>query len=152
MSYNRVNWKDATDEKTTPINAANLNIMDKGIKDNDTAITNLGGTVGAMALSNIITEFTVDKDDWVASVADANYPKENVVTSSLYSSSFIPVYIDMIPADGTAFFSDAETEAKGLLNQQVVFGANGFTVYASDTPTVDIKLRICGVANAPTIL
>ena len=32
MSYNRVNWIDYPD-KATPINATNLNIMDKGISD-----------------------------------------------------------------------------------------------------------------------
>lgn len=38
MSYTRVNWQDSP-STTTPISAANLNTMDAGIKDLDTALT-----------------------------------------------------------------------------------------------------------------
>lgn len=89
-------------------------------------------------------EFTIAIADWTASVASADYPYEALVTTDKYSATFIPTYIDMIPADGSAFFSEAETDAKGLLNQQIVFGASGFTAYASEIPTCPIKLRICG--------
>ena len=89
-------------------------------------------------------EFTIAIADWTASVASADYGYEALVTTDKYSATFIPTYIDMIPADGSAFFSEAETDAKWLLNQQIVFGASGFTAYASDVPTCPIKLRICG--------
>lgn len=35
MAYTRVNWKNKEDSATTPLNAYNLNIMDKGISDVD---------------------------------------------------------------------------------------------------------------------
>lgn len=41
VSYNRINWKDGNVEKTTPINAENLNKMDKGLLDLATVANNL---------------------------------------------------------------------------------------------------------------
>lgn len=40
LSYSRVNWQQSP-SKSTPWNATNLNIMDKGIKDNNDMISNL---------------------------------------------------------------------------------------------------------------
>lgn len=33
VTYNRINWKDKQTALTTPMNAENLNKLDKGIKD-----------------------------------------------------------------------------------------------------------------------
>lgn len=33
ITYNRINWKDKQTALTTPMNAENLNKMDKGLKD-----------------------------------------------------------------------------------------------------------------------
>lgn len=41
VTYNRVNWKDKQTALTTPMNAENLNKMDKGIKDLTDAFNDL---------------------------------------------------------------------------------------------------------------
>lgn len=46
MAYTRVNWKDAPGDKTTPLNAANLNKMDEGISQNSSDITALNTRAG----------------------------------------------------------------------------------------------------------
>ena len=40
LSYSRVNWQQSP-SKSTPLSAANLNIMDTGIKNNNDMISNL---------------------------------------------------------------------------------------------------------------
>lgn len=47
LSYSRVNWQQSP-SKSTPWNATNLNIMDKGIKDNNDMIANLRDEVSAL--------------------------------------------------------------------------------------------------------
>lgn len=53
LSYSRVNWQQSP-SKSTPWNATNLNIMDKGIKDNNDMISNLRDEVTQLN-SNMIT-------------------------------------------------------------------------------------------------
>ena len=40
LSYSRVNWQQSPN-KSTPLSAANLNVMDAGIKNNNDMISNL---------------------------------------------------------------------------------------------------------------
>lgn len=47
LSYSRVNWKQLPD-KSTPLSAANLNIMDAGIKNNNDMISNLRDNVSVL--------------------------------------------------------------------------------------------------------
>ena len=44
LSYSRVNWQQSP-SKSTPLSAANLNVMDAGIKNNNDMISNLRGEV-----------------------------------------------------------------------------------------------------------
>ena len=39
LSYSRVNWQQSPN-KSTPLSAANLNVMDAGIKNNNDMISN----------------------------------------------------------------------------------------------------------------
>lgn len=55
MAYSRINWRDFPD-KSTPVNAANLNKMDAQIQLNDTHIGNVDSISGyGNNLSNAIT-------------------------------------------------------------------------------------------------
>lgn len=40
LSYSRVNWQQSP-SKSTPLSAANLNVMDAGIKNNNDMISNI---------------------------------------------------------------------------------------------------------------
>lgn len=69
MSYTPVNWKDYPD-KTTPTSAANLNKMEQGIINNDTAITELTKTVeenteDISALKDTLTNINTNLGDQV---------------------------------------------------------------------------------------
>lgn len=57
--YSRVNWA-AYPSKTTPMSAANLNVMDKGIDDLDNAVNALETSVSNITkdVSNISTQVT----------------------------------------------------------------------------------------------
>ena len=52
VSYTRVNWKNKETALTTPINATNLNKMDKGIDDLKNAVNTLTTDVVAIKVVN----------------------------------------------------------------------------------------------------
>lgn len=52
MAYTKTNWQDLPNT-TTPINASNLNNMEQGIYDLDTAVTNLQTDVSLSVNSNL---------------------------------------------------------------------------------------------------
>lgn len=54
LSYSRINWQQLPD-KSTPFNAANLNTMDKGIKNNNDMISNLRDEITDLENKGIVT-------------------------------------------------------------------------------------------------
>ena len=90
-----------------------------------------------------VNEITVPSDAWVAN-SHATYTKKAVIESTLFSDTFIPTAVDMIPSDGTEFFSEAEEEALDLLNPNCKFTDSDVTFYATDEPTTALKFRIRG--------
>lgn len=74
ISYKRVGWTGQT-----PWNPTNLNIMDKGIKDNNDMIANLRSEVSALN-SNIDFSYLVKK----AIVLDAYTDLNTVIESGIY--------------------------------------------------------------------
>ena len=92
MAYTRVNWKDAPGDKTTPLNAANLNQMDEGIAAN------------ASDISSLTTNFNNYKEDMsqmtVSGTLAAGATSIELAHSSITNDSIIDPY----------FFVDGETE------------------------------------------
>ena len=74
ISYKRVGWTGQT-----PWNPTNLNIMDKGIKDNNDMIANLRSEVSALN-SNINFSYLVKK----AIILDPNTDLNTVIKSGIY--------------------------------------------------------------------
>lgn len=74
ISYKRVGWTGQT-----PWNPTNLNIMDKGIKDNNDMIANLRSEVSALN-SNIDFSYLVKK----AKMLDAHTDLNIVIESGIY--------------------------------------------------------------------
>lgn len=56
VTYDRVNWKDKQTALTTPMNAENLNKMDKGIKDLADALNDLTQDVEKIRIYDSIEE------------------------------------------------------------------------------------------------
>lgn len=52
LSYSRVNWQQSP-SKSTPLSAANLNLMDAGIKNNNDMISNLRDEITQLNSNNI---------------------------------------------------------------------------------------------------
>lgn len=90
-----------------------------------------------------VNEITIPSDAWVSN-SHATYTKKAVIESTLFSDTFIPTAVDMIPSDGTEFFSEAEEEALDLLNPNCKFTDSDVTFYATDEPTTALKFRIRG--------
>lgn len=59
LSYSRVNWQQSP-SKSTPLSAANLNVMDAGIKNNNDMISNLRDEVTQLNSNNINIPINVD--------------------------------------------------------------------------------------------
>lgn len=78
LSYSRVNWQQSP-SKGTPWNATNLNIMDKGIKDNNDMIANLRSEVSALN-SNIEFSTLIRK----AKNLEPNTDLNTITTSGIY--------------------------------------------------------------------
>lgn len=124
----------------------------------DTSYSQVGDTFGADELneiceevngisSNLIAnEINVPTSSWVSDSTNPNYGYKAIISSALYTNNFVPQYVDLIPYDGSVFFSDGEEDAKGLLNQIVNFSASGVTFYASAIPSVALKFRVGGQA------
>ena len=90
-----------------------------------------------------INEITVATTDWVSNT-HATYTKKAVIASTKFSDTFIPASVDLIPSDGSAFFSDGENTAMSLLNQNIEFSDTDVTFYAKRTPSGSLKCRIRG--------
>lgn len=90
-----------------------------------------------------VNEITVATTDWVSNT-HATYTKKAVVASDKFSDTFIPTAVDMIPSDGSAFFSDGELTAMSLLNQNLEFSDTDVTFYAKGVPSTNLKFRIRG--------
>ena len=90
-----------------------------------------------------VNEISVPTTAWTSN-SHATYTKKAVIESNKFSDTFIPTSVDMIPSDGSAFFSAGETDAMGLLNPNVEFSDEAVTFYATDTPSTALKFRIRG--------
>ena len=89
LSYSRVNWKQLPD-KSTPLSAANLNVMDAGIKNNNDMISNIRDEITQLN-SNIDV-----KNSFCKNVASINgtlegycYYNKSTKTGILYFASKI---------------------------------------------------------------
>lgn len=59
LSYSRVNWQQSP-SKSTPLSAANLNVMDAGIKNNNDMISNIRDEITQLNSNNINIPINVD--------------------------------------------------------------------------------------------
>lgn len=134
--FDDVKWEETSAAKVL---ASMEESLDKKISDSS-------------ASADKITEshvLTFESSMWLGSDND-KYPYKNVLRNASVSEwygtgGFIPQYVDIIPADGTAFFSDAEEAAKGVLCPNMVFDVNGVTIYSAEALTIDVSFRVGGV-------
>ena len=118
--YERVNWQNNIN---TPLGARNLNKGDKALKD---VVDHINKT----------NSYTLRANSWTGT-GSSTYPYMNRIS--------IPgVYTDDDHPIAQAFgMGDIETEAE-LASisyiSKVIVNATGITVYATNTPSVDLKL------------
>lgn len=89
LSYSRVNWKQLPD-KSTPLSAANLNVMDAGIKNNNDMISNLRDEVTQLN-SNINFSYLVKKAKGLQTKSDLN----NITASGIYYLDGSPEWLNL---------------------------------------------------------
>lgn len=120
IDYDRVNWQD---NLNTPLGQRNLNKMDKGIKDITIQMNKTG-------------EYTLLSSSWVAT-GNTTYPYSNsLAVPGVYT-------LEDHPIAQVWGMGDIETEAEltGISYiSKVTVDATGITVYATNAPSVDLKL------------
>lgn len=116
LSYSRVNWQQSP-SKSTPLSAANLNVMDAGIKNNNDMISNLRDEVTQLN-SNIDV-----KNSFCKNIASINgtlegygynycYYNKSTKTGILYFASKIETP-DSVQNNFTGYY-DAKTVLKNM--------------------------------------
>lgn len=141
LSYSRVNWQQSP-SKSTPLSAANLNVMDAGIKNNNDMISNLRGEV--TQLNNNIDV----KNSFCKNIASINgtlegygynycYYNKSTKTGILYYASKIETQ-DSTQNNFTGYY-DIETVLENMgISFSKVLGSN-YTPYNA-TGVVRAKL------------
>lgn len=114
VSYSRVNWEDSP-STNTPINAANLNVMDKGISDCATEINNRQPktdnnlTTTAKTIPGAINELNADLGNKIEAPNYSSATDITISTGGTYtptSNGYIYVkYLPNIGASGLIEFS-----------------------------------------------
>lgn len=118
LSYSRVNWQQSP-SKSTPLSAANLNVMDAGIKNNNDMISNLRGEVTRLN-SNMITV----TNTWIncngVSVYEYLTPLSATGIYSVYNLSDLP---DVLKGQYITIFKTIE--------RMLIFNQSGIFIMAS---------------------
>ncbi|MBE5877707.1 MAG: hypothetical protein E7290_12570 [Lachnospiraceae bacterium] len=131
MEYNRVNWEDSP-STNTPINAANLNNMDKGIADVAEAIQEL--QLNTIINSNLtvaassFTTYTASGD--LESEIVADYPYKADISIGGVTADYV--------ATVTPSYAAAVLEILCPYNQTK---AGYVRIYANEVPETDIVFR-----------
>jgi hypothetical protein len=150
MAYTKTTWVNSS---APPINATNLNKIEDGIFDNDSAITTLDGTVSTLS-SDFETHTTVSATlsvlghvqtgVFTATITTASWtgttsPFTNATTVSGILATDTPI-IDIVL---TGTFADDEDiiEAWGGVYRAVTT-ADVVTFSATDLPTVDLPIQL----------
>lgn len=120
IEYERVNWENGT---RTPLNANNLNNMDKTISE----VVNYINKVGEYILLN---------SGWTNISSTGVYTYKYFISTSIYSDSDIPTCQPWGMHDIET--QDEITSISYI--KKVIVDSTGVTIYASSKPTVDLKL------------
>lgn len=89
LSYSRVNWQQSP-SKSTPLSAANLNVMDAGIKNNNDMISNIRDEITQLN-SNINFSYLVKKAKDLQPKSDLN----NITASGIYYLNGTPEWLNV---------------------------------------------------------
>lgn len=121
ISYKRVGWTGQT-----PWNPTNLNIMDKGIKDNNDMIANLRSEVSALN-SNIDFSYLVKK----AKMLDAHTDLNIVIESGIYYLSNAATWGNLPNSTVTNCYLVVFGFSANRCTQIILPGNNEFIYYRS---------------------
>lgn len=120
IDYERVNWVNSIN---TPLGARNQNKMDKGIKD-------------IVDYLNRTNNYTLSSSNW-SSTGNVTYPYVNTLAvPGVYTSEDHP--IAQVWGMGDIETEDELTSISYI--SKVVVNATGIKVYATNMPSVDLKL------------
>ena len=131
---------------TDTVNAA-MGKLEKRADDNASDISDLQSDVtdlqGDVTAIQTVNSFNVAASDWVTnsdSTTSAAYPKIAEITTALYTATDTPMW-EMFGANGIP----TETEKESIdMVQYADFSATKITLYANDTPTVALVLKVKG--------
>ena len=96
---------------------------------------------------NELNVFTVQASAWETNADTASngaFPKIATIVSDKYSNTSTPSW-DMISNENENGIPNAAENESIMMIQKAYFSSNGIVLYAVDTPTVALKLRVKGV-------
>ena len=129
--YNRVNWEDSP-STATPLNATNLNIMDKGIADNAEEIENMkDNTIINTDITVTTSDFVLynPADDFETEIS-TDYPYKADISIGGVTSDYVATVVPSYAATMLGILCDYNQTKAGIVR-----------IYASEVPETDILLR-----------
>lgn len=123
LTYEKINFEDKP-ATTTPVDSSNLNHMDGAIYD-------------IVSHINKSTSYTLSESSWMAS-GNSIYPYTLTISTTIYDDSDIPI----CQVWGMDEFETADEITCRAYIQKVIVDSTGITVYATEKPTVDLKLSL----------
>ena len=129
--YNRVNWEDSP-STATPLNATNLNIMDKGIADNAEEIENIkDNTIINTDITVTTSDFVLynPADDFETEIS-TDYPYKADISIGGVTSDYVVTVVPSYAAAMLGILCDYNQTKAGIVR-----------IYASEVPETDILLR-----------
>lgn len=121
IDYEQIDFKDLP-SLDTPLAARILNRMD-------------GTIYNLVKYVNKTETFVLSSSNWVGS-GDAQYPYKQIISSNKYDDSDVP----LAQVWGTHNIETSDEITSISYVKKVIVSTSGVTVYASNRPTVDLKL------------
>lgn len=119
--------------------------LEKRADDSATDISNNTDAITTINSNLAVNEYTITTSMWVADSTNEEFGYKATYTTNKYTNNFVPLYVDIIPSDDSAFFSEDELTFKnGGLNYMAQVSTSGFTVWANEIPEVSLKFRVGG--------
>lgn len=95
----------------------------------------------------VINEFSIPSTAWVTNTDTSTsgaFPKIAVIESDKYTDESTPLWDIISSTNESGIPSSTENDSANMI-ARALFADEGITLYATDTPTVALKLRVKGV-------
>lgn len=142
INYTRVNFKDYPD-KTTPITAANLNKLDKGVYDLDLALKETNDLLGTASQASGVTGATA-----FAKINKLNSDLEDIPISGNYHSLYYTNLDSDVTINSTDYTLSEDGAVAVILNGDSLATITSMLVYIDLFDSNNNRERLCAAKNS----